>query len=92
MESGARPHLRSVPRREDDAGLRVRGRLTVAEARAFCGAARGVLEVYGNQVVCAEDGATAVELAERWAPDVAIVDIGLPDIDGYELARRLRAP
>ena len=51
---------------------------------------RVLLEVYGNQVHCAEDAATALAIAEQWSPDVVIVDIGLPDIDGYELARRLR--
>ena len=30
-------------------------------------------------------------MAQRLAPDVAIIDIGLPEIDGYEVARRLRA-
>ena len=36
------------------------------------------------------DGAAAIEQAGRHAPAVVIMDIGLPDIDGYEVARRLR--
>jgi CheY-like chemotaxis protein len=32
-----------------------------------------------------------VHAAEEFAPDIALVDIGLPDIDGYEVARRIRA-
>lgn len=39
----------------------------------------------------AADGKTAVRLAGELRPDVAIVDIGLPEIDGYEVARQLKA-
>jgi CheY-like chemotaxis protein len=42
-------------------------------------------------VRAAAGGLEAVELASTWRPDVALVDIGLPDIDGYEVARRIRA-
>jgi len=42
-------------------------------------------------VVMAEDGASALKLAAGRAIDVFILDIGLPDMDGHELARRLRA-
>jgi signal transduction histidine kinase len=36
------------------------------------------------------DGASALAAAEEWRPDLVVLDIGLPDVDGYELARRLR--
>ena len=52
---------------------------------------RALLEVYGNQVQCAEDGAAALAMVEQTAPDVVIIDVSLPDIEGCELARRLRA-
>lgn len=45
----------------------------------------------GHDVFEAADGEEAVEIAQRVRPDVVIVDIGLPRIDGYEVARRLRA-
>jgi CheY-like chemotaxis protein len=45
----------------------------------------------GHDVREARDGATGVALAAEDAPDVALIDIGLPDLDGYEVARRLRA-
>src|SRR5438093_7885686 len=32
----------------------------------------------------------AVKLAVEWVPDIALIDIGLPEIDGYEVARRIR--
>jgi two-component system CheB/CheR fusion protein len=52
---------------------------------------RMLLEILGHQVQIAFDGAAAVELAREQAPDVMLVDIGLPGVDGYEVARRVRA-
>ncbi|MFP5391112.1 MAG: response regulator [Gammaproteobacteria bacterium] len=50
-----------------------------------------MLAAYGYVVRQAADGLQGVRLAGTWLPDVALVDIGLPGIDGYEVARRLRA-
>jgi signal transduction histidine kinase/ActR/RegA family two-component response regulator len=52
---------------------------------------RDALVLSGHEVDVARDGAGALAAAARTAPEVAIVDIGLPDMDGYEVARRLRA-
>jgi signal transduction histidine kinase/CheY-like chemotaxis protein len=52
---------------------------------------RVVLELDGHEVHVANEGLTGLEMALSLAPDVAIVDIGLPGIDGYEVARRIRA-
>ncbi|RMF41281.1 MAG: response regulator [Planctomycetota bacterium] len=49
-----------------------------------------LLESEGYEVVAAPDGPTALQLIETESPDVALVDIGLPEMDGYELARRIR--
>ena len=49
------------------------------------------LEAHGHQVQVAFDGAGALQLAHDEAPRVLLLDIGLPDMDGYALARRLRA-
>lgn len=49
-----------------------------------------LLEAFGYKVRIAYDGLTALRLAAEFDPDVVICDIGLPDIDGYEVARRLR--
>ncbi len=51
---------------------------------------REVLEGAGHQVTEAEDGPTALERAASGAFDVALIDIGLPGLDGLEVARRLR--
>jgi len=45
----------------------------------------------GHTVRTARSGAEAIELAAEFKPDVAIVDIGMPEMDGYEVARRLKA-
>jgi len=52
---------------------------------------RMVLEMYGHRVVTAEDGAEGVRKALTGRPPVAIVDIGLPLLTGYEVARQLRS-
>jgi two-component system, sensor histidine kinase len=52
---------------------------------------RMVLELYGYRVEVAEDGRQGVEMALAWGPDAAVVDIGLPLLDGYAVARRVRA-
>jgi len=49
-----------------------------------------VLQIYGYATRVAYDGVSALELAKSFRPDVALVDIGLPSMDGYQLARRLR--
>jgi signal transduction histidine kinase/CheY-like chemotaxis protein len=52
---------------------------------------RSLCELYGHRVLEAGDGETAVMRAVEGRPDIAFVDIGLPTIDGYEVARRVRA-
>lgn len=50
-----------------------------------------MLSGHGYQVRHAADGLEGLALAAQFQPDLALVDIGLPGIDGYEVARRLRA-
>ena len=54
-------------------------------------AMRMLLELDGHLVMAAAEGVEALELARSKDPDIALVDIGLPGIDGYEVARRIRA-
>lgn len=45
----------------------------------------------GYDVAVASDGAAALKLAEEWAPDLVVLDLMLPKMDGLEVCRRLRA-
>ncbi|MFN8509315.1 MAG: response regulator transcription factor [Deinococcaceae bacterium] len=48
------------------------------------------LEQAGYKVLCAPDGVGGLTLAREYNPDLVILDLGLPDFDGAEIARRLR--
>jgi CheY-like chemotaxis protein len=50
-----------------------------------------LLEASGHRVTVEHDPLRALERADEEAPQACLLDIGLPGIDGYELARRLRA-
>jgi PAS domain S-box-containing protein len=49
------------------------------------------LQLLGHKVTTRYDGSSAVEAVEQLDPMVVVLDIGLPDMDGYEVARRLRS-
>ncbi|WP_322044635.1 response regulator [Paraburkholderia sp. J67] len=50
-----------------------------------------LLELEGHDVRVAHDGPSALEIAQNFEPHVAILDIGLPGMDGHALAKALRA-
>lgn len=50
-----------------------------------------LLQAEGHEVETADCGMKALERAQAFRPQVVLLDIGLPDLDGYEVARRLRA-
>jgi signal transduction histidine kinase/ActR/RegA family two-component response regulator len=52
---------------------------------------RDLLEIWGHEVTLAEDGPEGVDKALSVHPDVALIDIGLPGLDGNEVARRIRS-
>jgi CheY-like chemotaxis protein len=54
-------------------------------------ALRALLELDGYEVHAAADGSEGLDLARTKAPEVALIDIGLPGFDGYEVARRMKA-
>ncbi len=49
------------------------------------------LEALGHEVAAAQDGLEGLSRIFEFQPDVALIDVGLPSIDGYEVARRVRA-
>ncbi len=50
-----------------------------------------LLRLRGHEVTVVEDGPSAVKAILESKPDVALIDIGLPDMDGYEVARQIRS-
>ncbi|MBI3838430.1 MAG: PAS domain S-box protein [Planctomycetia bacterium] len=47
-------------------------------------------KLWSHEVAFAYDGTTAIEKVEQWHPDVVLLDIGLPGLNGYEVARHIR--
>ena len=50
-----------------------------------------LLQRDGHETLIVNDGAAAVQEAERFRPDIALLDIGMPHLSGYDVARRIRA-
>jgi two-component system OmpR family response regulator len=48
-----------------------------------------LIQGWGYEVKTASDGGAALDLAKRWWPDVAVLDIGMPILTGYEVARQV---
>jgi CheY-like chemotaxis protein len=51
-----------------------------------------ILELEGYHVVTALNGMEAIRSAQEQMPDLAILDVMMPDMDGYELCRKMRQP
>lgn len=79
---------RSAHANGNTAGLRV---LIVEDRQDAADSLAMLLEIAGHTVRIASDGLVALDAATEFAPDVVLSDLGLPGIDGFEVARRLRA-
>lgn len=64
--------------------------LVVDDNRDTADALAWLLQSMGHEARAAYDGPSALRAAERHSPDVIIQDLGLPDMNGYEIARRMR--
>jgi signal transduction histidine kinase/ActR/RegA family two-component response regulator len=83
------PHARSGQAQTD--GRTPRCVLVVEDNRDAADALAAYLRANGHEVHVAYDGRAGMRAALREQPDVVICDIGLPELDGYELAKSLRA-
>ncbi|MBN3756139.1 response regulator [Paraburkholderia sp. Tr-20389] len=81
------PALAPVVHLNRKAAIRV---LVVDDLVASAESLEALLTIHGYIVRCAMDGATALQAAAEMRPDVIVLDIGLPDMTGYELAKYLR--
>lgn len=73
-------------------GALTRRRVLIVEDNADAAATlREVMELQGHEVLVAYDGPDGVKMARVFQPDVVFCDIGLPGMDGYAVAHRLRA-
>jgi CheY-like chemotaxis protein len=79
------------PRRDSGAGPGGSRRILIVDDNEDLASLMSeLLEVHGHTVETAHEGLAALELATTFQPDIALLDIGLPGMDGYELARQLR--
>ncbi|MPZ76454.1 MAG: response regulator [Deltaproteobacteria bacterium] len=72
---------------KDAANLKI---LLVDDHQVACKSTGTLLEMAGHEVRTAFNGRAALEIAHNFSADVVILDIGLPDITGYELLSQLK--
>ena len=65
--------------------------LLVEDCPDVCASLAMLLRMWGHDVVTVGDGATCLSAAEEYLPHIVLLDVGLPGMDGYEVARRLSA-
>jgi signal transduction histidine kinase len=83
----AAPHTPEEPSARPAAPRRI---LLIEDNQEYGAGLRTLLEDRGHQVWLAHDGPEGIRAAERHRPEVVLLDIGLPGLDGHEVARRLR--
>lgn len=80
----------SGPESRPEASMKLLRILVVDDNRDGANSLTDMLEIMGNETCTAYDGQQAVELAAEYRPDVVLLDIGLPKLNGYEACRRIR--
>ena len=64
--------------------------LVVDDDRDSAEAMTILLKIYGHEVATAYDGIEAIEIARMFRPDIALLDLSMPKLSGYDVARRIR--
>jgi signal transduction histidine kinase len=89
----AHPHVESRTNLPDDVVLppQVRRRILVADDNGDAAGSLALrLELAGHEVRTAQDGLEALAIARSFEPQIVLLDLGMPEMDGYETARHLR--
>jgi PAS domain S-box-containing protein len=87
---GAAAGEATLPRVGKRAAADVRRVLVVDDNEAMLESLGTVISLMGHEVRTASDGASAIEAAEEFRPHVVLMDLGMPRMNGYEAARRIR--
>jgi PAS domain S-box-containing protein len=90
LESRPEEALPETPERAAGADRPQRRILVVDDNRDAASSLATLLKLSGHEVHTVHDGAEAVEAAERFRPEVVLMDVGMPRLNGYEAARRIR--
>ena len=97
LQPGAKHHARQTPPAEQQvpmakvSGLQDVHILAIDDEEDSLGLLRTVLEAAGARVSTASSGPAALAIIDKLKPDVVVADIGMPQMDGFELIKRIRA-
>jgi len=91
LMEGAIPAAPVAPAAVENAPAPPRRIMLVDDNRDLAESLAALLRLSGHDVSIASDGPAALRIVQSVQPDVALIDIGLPGMNGYEVARRLRA-
>lgn len=90
LESRPEQALPEEPERASGADRPKRRILVVDDNRDSASSLAMLLKLSGNEVHTVHDGTEAVEAAERFRPEVVLMDVGMPRLNGYEATQRIR--
>ena len=91
LPEGAESHASTAQAAAAGAATTARRILVVDDNRDNAESLALLLRLGGNEVETAHDGVEALAAAERVRPDVVLLDLAMPNLDGYEVCRRIRA-
>ena len=86
-----RPAVKGVSRIRHDSSRMVKRRVLVVDDNADAlESLSSLVTLMGNEVRQARDGVEALHVAETFQPEIVLMDLGMPNLNGYEAARRIR--
>lgn len=90
VDRPSRPVNKTEPKQEKPVRAAPRRILVVDDDKDSTVSLSMLLRIMGHKVRTAFDGLQAIDLAAEYRPDIVLLDIGLPEMNGYEVARRIR--